>query len=103
LSILVQLALSTRRQALNVKTNALFVYLVTTARLGTSMVTDCVQLGTTVRTELNVTINTPVLPGPTQRNKEPKVSWTVKIAHQATTVKRELRNLWLAPRVLTML
>jgi len=103
LSILVQLALSTRRQALNVKTNALIVYLVTTARLGTSMVTDCVQVGTTVWPKLSVPINAPVLPGPTQRNKELKVRWTVKIAHQATTVKRELRSLWLAPRVHTML
>jgi len=103
LSILVQLALSTRRQALNVKTNAWIAYLVTTARLGTSMVTDCVQLATTVCTKLGDLMITPVMLGHTQRNKDLRVSWTVKIAHQATTVKRELRSLWLAPRVLTML
>ena len=58
---------------MNDKTNVLTVYQVTTVRLVISLVTDCVQLGTTVQTKLQVLIIIPVQLEHTLKNKEHKV------------------------------
>lgn len=87
---------------MNDKINVLIVCLATTVKLGIKMVTHFVPVDITVHIKQVIQMQNHVLLGHTLKSKEHRVSWTVKIAHQGTIVKKEVRSLWLVQRVPTI-